>query len=394
MITKHKNWTVLFFLIGILLIAANLRAPIVIVGPVTPSIIASLHLSPFFIGLITTIPLLCFAIGSIFIPKLAYRIGLEAAMIYSVILTGVGILARVSGGATALFVGSIIMGIGITIANVLVPPFIKKYFKNHIGLMTAFYLAFINISSALAVGFSSQLSRVYDGSWRGALGFWVVLTIVTIPIWLYIYKYRIPAGSHTHKAGIQIGVWKSKLAWQISIFMGMQSVLYYVFVAWLPAILQDWGMSASRAGWMLFYVQFSQVPALFFGSLLAVKPIFQKWMIVAGSLMMMTGVLLILFWKLEFIVLACVLSGVSVGLIFSLATVFFAIRATTVEISAGLSGMAQAIGYFIAGCFPPLFGWLFQELGSWEIPLTLLFFLPIIIFLTGMPATKNTMVDV
>lgn len=376
-----------------MLIAANLRAPIVVVGPVTPEIITSLHLSLFSIGMITTIPLLCFAFGSALMPKLATKTGLELALVISVIVSGIGIFIRSSGSPFLLFTGSVIMGIGITIANVLIPPFIKKYFPDRIGLLTAFYLAFINISSALAVGYSTQLGMIGKMGWRSSLGIWGVLSIIAIPIWILIHLLRRPS-EITNKTIKSTGtIWKSGLAWQISIFMGMQSVLYYVFAAWLPTILQDWGMEASKAGWILFYVQMSQVPALFVGSLLATKPAFQKGIVVVGSIMMLTGILLIMFWKTTFIVLAGILSGVSVGLIFSLATVFFGIRASSVEVSVKLSAMAQGIGYFIAGCFPPLFGFVYELFNSWVISMSMLILIPIIMFLAGRAAVKDRMIE-
>ena len=376
-----------------MLIAANLRAPIVVVGPVTPEIISSLHLSLFSIGMITTIPLLCFAFGSALMPKLANKTGLELALVISVIISGIGIFIRSSGSPFLLFTGSIIMGIGITIANVLIPPFIKKYFPDRIGLSTAFYLAFINISSALAVGYSTQLGLIGNMGWRSSLGIWVVLSVITVPVWLFIHWRRKPSTDANKTIKSTGNIWKSGLAWQISIFMGMQSVLYYVFAAWLPTILQDWGMEASKAGWILFYVQLSQVPALFVGSLLATKPAFQNRIVVVGSIMMLTGILLIMFWKTTFIVLAGILSGVSVGLIFSLATVFFGIRTDSVEVSVKLSGMAQGIGYFIAGCFPPLFGFVYESFGSWEISMSMLIFVPVIMFLAGRAAVKDRMIE-
>lgn len=390
---RNNNLKPIVLILGMMLIAANLRAPIVVVGPVTPDIIASLHLSLFSIGMITTIPLLCFAFGSALMPKLATKTGLELALVISVVVSGIGIFIRSSGSPFLLFTGSIIIGIGITIANVLIPPFIKKYFPDRIGLLTAFYLAFINISSALAVGFSTQLGMIGNMGWRSSLGIWVVLSIITVPVWIFIHLRRSTSADTNNTIKSNGSIWKSGLAWQISIFMGMQSVLYYVFAAWLPTILQDWGMEASKSGWILFYVQMSQVPALFVGSLLATKPAFQNRIVIVGSIMMLIGILLILFWKTTFIVLAGVLSGVSVGLIFSLVTVFFGIRTSTVEASVKLSGMAQAIGYFIAGCFPPLFGFVYESFGSWETSLSMLILIPIIMFFVGRAAAKDRMIE-
>ena len=188
-------------------------------------------------------------------------------------------------------------------------------------------------------------------------------------------------------------MWKSRLAWQISLFMGLQSLIFYVFAAWLPAMLQSWGMDAGQAGWMLSYVQMGQVPMMLIGPLLADKMKHQTPLIWLTFVLLLCGLMMITVWQTEYIVAAVLLVGISVGLAFTLAMMFFVLRTRTVSESAQLSGMSQSVGYFVAACGPPLFGALYGWTNSWQLPLFLLLIAAIVMFFTGLYSAKDRYVS-
>lgn len=372
--------------------ALNLRAPIVAVGPVLPDIARELKLTPALAGLITGIPLICFSVFSMFIPLWSERVGLEKLLFYSVVVLVLGMFIRSAGGLSWLFTGSAFIGVAITIGNVLMPAFIKRRFSRDVGLVTAIYLAAMNVMSVIAVGFSIGLGRVTGLGWRGSLGVWVLFSIVALVLW---FPFATKSPSHSGKNSISRdwSIWKSKLAWHISIFMGTQSVIFYALASWLPNMLQDWGMAPVTAGWMLSVFQMGQVPMTFLGPIWVGKMKEQTPLIWFTFTMLVSGMVLIIFWKERFIIPAVLMMGIAVGLAFAIATMFLVIRTRSVEQSAGLSGMAQSIGYLMAAIAPPLFGAIFGWTGSWVTPLVVFMIIPLLLLVTGLSSAKDRVVS-
>lgn len=389
--TKKTKRDSILLVIGIVLFGANLRSPIVTVGPVVPEIIDKLHLTPTSVSLLTTIPLICFSFLSTFMPVFSRRIGLERFLGFSLLLLASGVFLRSEGSIFMLLFGSVLVGIGITIGNVMMPAFIKKRFPLKAGIVTGWYLISMNIISAAAVGFSIPLGKIFDLGWRSSIGIWSIPAFLTFFCWILLPgNHQSPETIHVHKTGLH--VWKSRLAWQISIFMGLQSVIFYVLAAFFPMMLQDWGMDEISAGWMLSYLQIGSVPMALIGPLLTDKMEDLTSVIWLTFLIMIGGLLLIVLFKTKYIITASLLIGIAVGLVFSLATMFFILRTRTVEEAASLSGMAQSIGYLEAACAPPLFGAIFEMTGSWTIPMFLLFIATIILLITGLKSAKKSYV--
>ncbi len=386
--SKKFNWASATILSCIILIAANLRAPITAVGPVVPEMIQQLHLTPAMVGLITATPLICFSLFSTFMPRFSNILGLEKLLLYSLLLLATGILIRSAGNVFFLFAGSVLIGISIAIGNVLMPAYIKKRFPDKTGLVTGVYLVAMNLTSALAVGYSINLGKIGNLGWQGSIGIWGIPVLFTFLCWLpLVKKNESPQTQPDYK--IIRAVWKSRLAWQISIFLGLQSIIFYVFAAWLPTILQSWGMEAGKAGWLLSYVQMGQVPMMLIGPLLADKMKNQTTLIWITFILLLAGLLMFLILKTEYVTVAAFLIGISVGLAFALATIFFILRTKTVEESAALSGMAQSVGYFEAAIGPPLFGVLYSWTNSWNLSFIFLIIITISLLLSGLYAARN-----
>lgn len=386
------GWKAVFLLVLIVLYASNLRAPITAVGPVIPDMADELALTPGMIGLFTAIPLICFSLFSTFMPRMAGIFGLQKFLLYSLILLILGLFLRSGGNISMLFAGSIFIGIAITMGNVLMPAYIKKRFPNQAGWVTGFYLLSMNLASAIAVGYSLRLGDIGNYGWKGSLAIWWILGALTLIAWIPVAIREKNGNTSGQDASVIRRVWRSRLAWQISIFMGLQSVIFYVFAAWLPTMLQGWGMDADSAGWVLSYFQMGGVPMMLIGPLMADKMKKQNGLIWLTFLVIFVGLLLIIIWKTQFVILASILVGVGIGLAFALATMFFILRTRSTAESAALSGMSQSVGYFEAALGPPLFGLLYAWTGGWFIPMLLLFSATFLLLFTGLKAARDKFV--
>ncbi len=378
-------------LIGIILIATNLRAPITSVGPVVPQIQAALHLSNTLTGLITTIPLLAFALLSPIAPKLAEKWSIETILWAAIWAIGLGLFIRTSSNAVLLFSGTALVGCGIAFGNVLVPPFIKRWFPRKIGLVTGIYSVAMNITASLASGFSIAIGNWTGRGWKGSIGVWLVFAVISILFWipqLLRNGEKTPHGKSVAHPQKDTSMLKSRLAWCITIFMGLQSLLFYCSVAWLPVVLQEWGMASERSGWVLSFIQFTQLPIMFVGPIVIgrLKDHTPLLWFIGGTLVL--SVILIIGWRTQFIIPAVVLFGLGTGLAFSLVMMWFVLRTKTTRDAARISGMAQSLGYALAAMGPPLFGALHDLTGNWEIPFFLLFAASVVLYITGIKVAK------
>lgn len=383
----------IIMIIGIVIIAANMRAPITAVGPVIKEITEQLRLTPVLVGLITTIPLISFALLSTFTPKVAKKLGLERLLLYSLLVLTIGLVTRSIGNVSFLFLGAALIGAAITIANVLMPAFIKKEFPAKVGVVTGVYLVAMNLTSALAAGYSISIGKVSGLGWKGSIGIWGVLALLAFFIWLPQVRKK-PGFSLQEKSKKGTSLWKSRLAWQVSIFMGLQSLLFYCLAAWLPALLQDWGLSADRSGWVLSYIQMAQLPIMLIGPILAGRMRDQTSLVWITFILLFLGLGGIVFGKTDYVIISVILIGISLGLAFTLATMFFVLRTRHSSEAADLSGMAQSVGYLIAACGPPLFGALYSLTNNWYVPLVFLVVSAVVLLISGLASAKDRYVSI
>ena len=260
-------------LLGVIFIAVNMRAPLTSVGPLVELIRDHLQLSNTMAGMITTLPLLSFALFSPFVPKLARRFGMETVLFIAVIFLTIGIAMRALSGSTViiLYAGTAILGLGIAACNVLLPSLVKREFPERIGLMTGIYSISMNLFGAIASGVSITIAVGFGFGWQGALGIWGMLSILGILCWIPQIKRRSGMTPAVRQQATKklLNVWRSPLAWQVTLFMGLQSTLFYILVAWLPEILNDKGFSANQAGWLLSLMQLAVLPVTFIAPILA-----------------------------------------------------------------------------------------------------------------------------
>ncbi|KEO73105.1 CynX/NimT family MFS transporter [Anditalea andensis] len=371
-ISEQKSPSNTLLILGIIIISFNLRPSITAVGPLLPLIREDLDLSNAWAGFLTTLPLLTFATFSLFSSAIGRKLGNARAILLGMVIIGLGTLIRVMGGTFFLFFGTALTGIGIVIGNVLLIPFIKVKLPHKIGLMTSMYTTGMTLMAAVASGVSIPLAKIPAFGWRGSLLFWMLLILMGILFWLpQIKKHKIPVltGAETD---IPVNIWKSRLAWQVSIFMGVQSLIFFSLITWLPDMLMDRNFTASQSGYILSGIQIVGLGGSFLAPLIAVK---FKDQVVLGALLGI-GYLLgftALFFESKIILYSgLTVIGLCLGSSISLAYTLIGLRTYSDKTTASLSGMAQSIGYFLAAIGPLIIGILIDIFADWRLFLGLM----------------------
>jgi len=384
-VNKKNSW---LLLIGVILVSTNLRGPFTSVGSLIPMIRDDLGISNALAGSITTLPLLAFALISPFAPKIANRIGMEWTIALSLVLLIAGVVIRSLGAIIFLFTGTFFIGLAIAIGNVLIPGIIKMNYPLKIGLMTGIYAIFMNVFGALGSGISVPLASVGTFGWRGALGVWAILAVLSLLIWLP----QLNSQRHRQvnvETGAKNNLWRSPLAWKITLFMGSQSLIFYTLITWLPDILYANGYNPNSAGWMLFLMQFAIIPFTFIIPVIAEKMRNQVILSLVTGLLFIIGLGGLLQGNLMLTPLWVILLGIAGGSAFSLSMMFFTLRTKDGKEAAELSGMAQSFGYLLAAVGPVLVGSLHDVSAGWTIPLSLLIFISVILLIVGMLSGKE-----
>lgn len=382
--TAHQSSFLL--ILGILLIGANLRVPLTAIGALIPFVREDLAITNTLAGAITTLPLLAFALLSPFAPRLARHIGIERTLGIALILLLLGIILRSSAGIHLLFAGTLFIGLAIAIGNVLIPAVVKLRFPLKVGLVTGVYAVAMNVFGALGSGVSAPLVKA-GLSWKGALAIWGLLTLVAILVWLpQIIKPASVNPQHPHQSNHTL--WRSLLAWQITLFMGCQSLIYYTLITWLPDIFLDKGYQESTAGWLVFLMQLALIPITFITPLLAERFHNQTGVAIAIAGAFITGLIGLLLPASLLDFLWVTLLGAAGGGAFGLSMMFFSLRTQTPSQAAALSGMAQSAGYLFAALGPVLVGALQDLSGNWLFPILLLMGVATLMLLNGIAAGR------
>lgn len=355
----------LWLVAGILLIAANLRAPVTAVGPVMELLQQTFALSAGAAGLMLTLPLLCFALISPPAARLARSLGLERALLLALLLIAAGIVLRSTGSMAALLVGTCIIGCGIAGGNVLLPSLLKRDFPDQLTRMTAIYALTMGGASALGSVCAVPLAGALGWSW--ALATFIVLPLVAILVWLpQLRRATRPAAMPARAAPM----WRQPLAWQVTFFLGTNSLVYYVVTAWLPSILAANGHSAVEAGNLHGLMQLaSALPGLLLiplgGRIRDHRPVAASMS--AATVLSLVG---LIAWPQASIVWVP-LFGFGTGAVLILGLAFVGTRVSTPPQAAALSAMAQSVGYLLAAAGPILMGRLHDASGHWTVVLAL-----------------------
>lgn len=390
-----ENWGVV---LAIIFIASTLRAPLTSVGPVVDEIKQVMDINNSIAGILTTIPLIIFAIVSPLVSKVTSRLTMSRTILYSTILLIIALYLRVAGDFNVFLIGTILLGVAIAFGNVMLPSYVKWYFPMQIGLATGIYSGTMNFTAGLGGGLSFPLSEITPIGFRLSLAFWIILAVIAIILWLHKARKgtemeKATATQYQAKKTKKVSIVKSKLAWMVALTMGFQSMIFYTVVAWVPSILVDRGLDPSTAGYLLMLNQFSQVPMTFTFPIIASKLKDQRILIVIITILFLLGFSLFFTQSLVLLVVGIIIAGLAMGACFSLCMTFFSIRARTSEGSIALSGFGQSVGYLIAAIGPFLIGYLHDATGNWVSGIIALIIMSILFFIFGYPASKQNVIE-
>jgi len=363
-------------LLGVLLIALNLRAAITVVAPLLGDLAQGFDLNTTTLGVLTATPILLFALASPLATWLARNKGLEKAFVLALVLLGAGLLWRSSGSLFALFGGTVLVAMGIAIGNVLLPSLVKRDFAQpQEGVITAVYAVFIGVSAALGGALAVPIAHGY--SWSHALASPLLLAGLAMLFWLPRYRHSVglagvinPGDAAPANAAFSRPVYRYALAWQVTFFLGLNSFIFFLMIGWLPAILQEAGYSARQAGSLHgLMLLFGAFPALL------LMPLFRYLRDQCLMALIICLGLFVGYWGLwqmpGWATLWSALLGFAAGSGFVLSMSLIALRTRNPLQSTQLSGMAQLLGYLMVAVGLALTGWMHDASGNWSSVLML-----------------------
>lgn len=382
-------------------------------SPLLPRIKEDVGLSAASASFLISLPLLCFAVFSPIVPRIAARFGLAHSLFGALIAVNVGIVLRSWVGSFGLWAGTILIGVGIAIMNVLLPALIKRDFPDHAGTLTGVYSAFQSLMAALAAAVAVPIAGLPGWGWQGALGLTLGAGLIGVAVFApqvradHVMRRQqvldrqaadaagnpAAASAATSPAAVARprSLLRSPLAWVITAFMGFQSTVFYSVLTWWPAIEMSSGISEESAGFHIAVIQASGIVGSLVAGWLMRRDVVGSTVLVAVStvIVVLAGTMFVpqlaLLWAL--------LIGTAQGGLFTVALTLFGARARTPMSAARLSGMAQTFGYVVAASVPPVLGLVREATGSWTASLWILLGIAVITLVAGMVSAKPRYVE-
>ncbi|NIE74571.1 MFS transporter [Pantoea sp. Tr-811] len=358
-VQRVRPW---LLLLGLVLVALNLRPALSSMAPVLGLVSEGLGLSASQAGLLTTLPVLCLGLFAPLAPLLARRFGSERVILGILLVLALGIVVRSTLGEAGVFIGSIMAGASIGIIGVLLPGIVKRDFPRHAGTLTGVYTMALCLGAAMAAGATVPLTQHFEGSWALGLGFWMIPALLAMLVWLP----QARQGHGLHKAAYRVrGLWRDPLAWQVTLYMGLQSSLAYIVFGWLPSILIGRGLSPTEAGLVLSGSVIVQLASSLAAPWLATRGKDQRLAIVVVMLVTLAGLFGCLYAPLSGLWGWAVVLGLGQGGTFALALTLIVLRSKDAHVAANLSSMAQGVGYTLASMGPFAVGLVHDLTGGW-----------------------------
>lgn len=348
-------------------VALSLRPALTAVGPVLPRIGVDEHLGEGVLGLLGTLPLVAFAVASPLVHFASKRFGPERAVFLSLLVLAVSTALRPYTGVAGLWIGTVVIGAAIAVGNVLVPVILKRDYPAHVSRATGVYSAFITGGAAVASLVAVPIADAVD--WRLSLAVWGGLALLVAAVWLprTLSPVAVPAPAEIDGTPLA-SVWRQRMAWLVTFYMGLQSTSFYLLVNWLPSIEISNGVSERTAGVHIFLFQcFGLIGGLSIPWLMK-HPTNQRIGTMTASLPVLISLLGLLFAP-GLALLWAMLAGLGQGAALVAALTLIGIRGRGHHETTRLSGMAQAVGYLLAATGPVVAGFLAERTGGWDATL-------------------------
>lgn len=375
----------------IILFSCILRAPITGTGSLINILSSKFHMSAGEAGLLTTLPLLSFAVMSPVAGLLSARHGAGRIFMASAMMLIVGIIIRSFFGKAGIFAGTAIIGLAIAVGNVLLPAVVKSFFPNRIGGMTSLYTVIMQVVSALSTAVSVPVAVCF--SWRGALGIWLFPAAAALIICIFNRNLVISTGEEKRPFQSK-SLYSSRLTWWITAYMGVQSMMFYSMISWLSPMMQDNGYDAMESGYMLsVYVIMGMAGS---GLLPFIMKCCRSWSVTGTVLgaMYLAGMLCMMKASSTGIMVAgMIICGFCSGTCVSFSMALFGFHTSNGSSASRLSGVAQAGGYLIAASGPVALGKIFELSGDWTAPMMILTAAAVFLIFAGRIVGREEIID-
>ncbi|WP_398937176.1 CynX/NimT family MFS transporter [Streptomyces sp. IB201691-2A2] len=407
-----RAWLTRLVIVGIVLTALNLRPAITSLGALLEEVRDGLGMSGSFAGLLTSVPPLCFAVFGVMAPRLARRFGPAAVVCAGMVAIAAGLAIRPFAGNTAGFlVASALALMGIAVSNVLMPVIVKRWFPDRVGSMTGLYSMALALGTAAAAAVTVPMSRSLGGSWHAGLAVWAGLAAVAVLPWIPLVRARgtalsrdtasasaqapardTPSASAAGQEPSALRITRSRTAWALAVFFGLQATAAYITMGWMAQIFRDAGVPAGTAGLLLAVTMVMGVPLAFVIPRLATRLPHQGPIVVALGVCGLVGYAGLYLAPAGGAWAWALLLGIA-NCAFPLALTMVGMRARTGAGVAQLSAFAQSTGYLISIPGPLLVGVLYQHSGGWGLPIALMAGLMIPQIVVGILAGRDRTVE-
>ncbi|MFF0507846.1 CynX/NimT family MFS transporter [Streptomyces fimicarius] len=392
-------WLLRLIAVGLVLAALNLRPAITSLGALLEEVREGLHMSGSVAGVLTSVPPLCFAVFGVMAPRLARRFGAGAVVCAGMAAIAAGLIIRPYIGSTAGFLAASALALmGIAVSNILMPVIVKRWFPDRVGTMTGLYSMALALGTALAAAVTVPVTGALGGSWQTGLALWAVLAAVAVLPWIVLVRDRTPAPGQPGPAVANaaeapaLKITRSRTAWGLACFFGLQATAAYITMGWMPQIFRDAGVSAGTAGVLLAVTMAMGVPLAF------VIPRVASRLKQQGPIVVVLGLCGLIGYGGLYLAPAAgawawaVLLGVA-NCAFPLALTMIGMRARSGAGVVRLSAFAQSTGYLLSIPGPLLVGVLYQHSGGWGLPIALMAGLMIPQMVAGILAGRDRTIE-